>query len=79
MDECVDVFLVLVNLEDVVLVADLELVVEELVDVMMRLDVLAELLEDEEEEDVRPIIYQHLNLGLQCINNPLLVTGVARF
>lgn len=79
MDECVDVFLVLVNLEEVVLVADLELVVEELVDVMMRLDVLAELLEDEEEEDVRPIIYQHLNLGLQCFNNPLLVTGVARF
>lgn len=68
MDECVDVFLVLVNLEEVVLVADLELVVEELVDVMMRLDVLAELLEDEEEEDVRPIIYQHLNLGLQCFN-----------
>lgn len=56
MDECVDVFLVLVNLEEVVLVADLELVVEELVDVMMRLDVLAELLEDEEEEDVRLLV-----------------------
>lgn len=50
--------LVLVNLEGVVrvLVAELELDVEVRVEVVVWLDVLAELLEDEDEEDVRLLV-----------------------